>query len=333
MASFPPLRLRAALSMGGLTLGEVARRTWKGITDNEIQTRAAGVAFYAMLALVPFLALVITATVSLLPDVTGLTGRTTGIANLTTESLRSTLRQLFPNDAYHVVEDQISRLQKEARPSLLLWITGLAATLWVASSLFVAVIDALNRIYGVDETRSLVKIRLTAIVMTVIQAVILVGSLLIIVLWPQIVTWLGLGVPAALLATLVQWIIVSVMVLLSFALTFYVGPDADQRWEWITPGSLAGTVGVLVASLGFRIYVQNFTDYNKVYGSLGGVMILLFWFWITSLILLAAAQANKVIEEASPLGKKYGQKVDPTEPPDLASLKPEPATEGESAHS
>ena len=103
---FPPLRLREALTLGGLSVRELAVRTWKKINENEIMTRASAVSFYAMLALVPFLALVITITVRLLPDVTGLTGRTTGIGNLTTDQLLVTLKNVFPADAYAVVKGQ-----------------------------------------------------------------------------------------------------------------------------------------------------------------------------------------------------------------------------------
>ena len=111
--------------------------------------------------------------------------------------------------------------------------------------------------------------------------------------------------------------------LLSFALCFYVGPDADQHWEWITPGSLAGSIAFLLTSLGFRLYVHNVANYDRTYGSLGGVMVLLFWFWITSLVLLTAAQINKLIEDASPLGKPIGQKRDAPPAPDFEAMKPE----------
>jgi len=320
---FPPLRLREALSLGGLSVRELAVRTWKKIEDNEIMTRAAAVAFYAMLALVPFLALVLFLTAQLLPDITGLTGRTTGIGNLTTEQFRATLRAFLPAEGYTVFEDQLARLQVQRRPPFGLLILSTGVTLWLASSLFVAVIDAMNRIYGVVETRSFLKIRLTAIVMTCLEALILVGALLAIVLGPMIIRWVGLSESAAALATVTQWLIVSVMVLLSFALSFYVGPDADQKWEWITPGSLLGTALFLVACIGFRVYVQNFSNYDKTYGSLGGVMVLLFWFWLSSLVLLSSAQMNLVIEDASPLGKSYGQKVDRSEVPDLKAISPE----------
>jgi membrane protein len=322
---FPPLRLREALSLGGLSVRELAHRTWTKINDHEILTRASAVAFYAMLALVPFLALILTLTAQLLPDITGRSGDALGVGNMTVDQLRETLRTAFPPEAYKVVEAQIERMQKQ--PPVGLLSVGLVITIWLASSLFVAVIDAMNRIYGVQETRSFVKLRLTAILMTVIQAAILIGALVTIVAWPQILAWIGLkSTLATTLATAVHWLVVAIMVLLSFALAFYVGPDADQRWEWITPGSLLGTVVFMLVTFGFRLYVQNFANYDKTYGPLGGVMVLLFWFWISSVVLLTAAQINKIIEDASPLGKNYGQKVDPTEPPDFKTMKPEPVS-------
>src|SRR5262249_33651006 len=148
--------------------------------ENEIQTRAAAVSFYAMLALVPFLALILTLTVQLLPDLTGLTGHKSAIGNLTADKLDLTLRQMFPDEAYQVIKGQIVRLQNQKQPPFGLLLAGLAVTVWLASSLFVAIIDAMNRIYGVTETRSFVKTRLIAIAMTCLEALILVGSLLVI---------------------------------------------------------------------------------------------------------------------------------------------------------
>lgn len=323
---FPPLRLREAFNLGGLTIRELASRTWKQVGANEILTRAAAISFYAMLALVPFLALLLTISAQLLPDVSGLTGQTVGAGNMTVEELRETLRRFFPADAARLAEDQIGRIQ--AAPPVGLLSLGVVVSLWTASSLFLAIIDAMNVIYGVTETRSLVRLRLTAMVMTLVQAAILLGSLAAIAIGPEVLAWFHVRGSSAILAVALQWVVILVMVLLSFALTFYVGPDAEQHWEWITPGSLFGTALFLVASLLFRGYVQHFGSYDdKVYGPLGGVMVLLFWFWISSVVLLTAGQVNKVIEDASPLGKSRGQKVDPTEPLDLKSLAPEPSRE------
>jgi membrane protein len=309
------------LSLGGLSVRELAVRTWAKVNENEILTRAAAVAFYAMMALVPFLAVVLTITIELLPDLEGPSGVKIAFANMTVGELRQTLHSFFPPEASAVIEGQVTRIQRQ-RPGGLVSV-GLAVTLWLASSLFIAIIDAMDRIYGVTETRSFFKQRLTALVMTIVEAVILVGSLLAIVAWPELVTMMGMSPPAAALATAGQWVAVAVMVLFSFALCFFVGPDANQRWEWITPGSLAGTFAFLLINLGFRVYVQRFARYDQAYGSLGGVMMLMFWFWLSSLVLLTAGQVNKLIEDASPLGRKIGQKDVPALAPDFEAVKPE----------
>ena len=321
--TFLPLRLREAWNLGGFTPRQLAVRTWTMVNEREIMTRAAGVAFYAMLAFVPLLGLILTVVVQLLPDLTDLTGRGTGVGNMTVDQLRSTLQGIFPKEAYAVVEDQIRRLQDQLkhRPPIGLFVVGLAVTLWLASSLYAAIIDAMNRIYGVVETRSIVKVRLVAIALTIFHAAIFLSALVAIVAWPQILRGLHVGNSAAWLLTAAKWAIVLLMVLFSFGLTFYYGPDADTRWEWITPGSLLGTLAFGAFTWVFRIYVQDFANYNKTYGSLGGVMVLMFWLWVTSLVLLTAGQMNKIIEENSPLGKACGQKVDPLEKPDFAATK------------
>ena len=322
---FPPLRLREAMSLGGLSARELVVRTWKKMGEHEIMTRASGISFYAMLAFVPFLALVITLAVQLLPDLSVRPGAREAAGTLTVGELEETLRGLFPEEAYSVLHAQILRIQEQ--PPVGLLSIGLAITLWTASSLYLAVIDSMNVIYGVTESRPFWQLRLKAIFMTVIQAVILISSLLIVVAWPWIAPRIGLKGSQAIVAELIQFGVVYLMILSSFALAFYVGPDADQRWEWITPGSLIGAGVFLAASYMFRLYIQNFGSYDQMYGSLGGMMVLLFWFWISSVVMLAAGQVNKVIEDASPLGKSFGQKKEPTEAPDFSAMPIEPARE------
>jgi membrane protein len=297
-------------------------RTWTKLNENEILTRASAVSFYAMLALVPLLAIILTALVQLLPDITGAGGKTVGIGNITVNQLQETLRQALPEEGFKVVQEQIKRIQKD--PPFGLLSIGLVIALWTSSSLFLAIIDAMNRVYGVTETRSFAKLRVVAFIMTILQAVIFLGALIAIVAGPEIFRWLGFKGHSALLAIGIQWIGVVVMVLLSFALTIYVGPDADQRWEWITPGSVLGTIVFLACTWLFRLYIQNVANYDKTYGSLGGVMVLLLWFWVSSVVLLTSGQMNKVIEDASPLGKSTGQKEDKTETPDFSKIAPEP---------
>lgn len=322
---FSSLQLKEAWNWGGLNLRELLVRTWKKVEENEILTRASAVSFYAMLALVPMIALLLMVLVQFLPDLSDPNSKP-GIGNLTVETLESSLRRALPEEAYRVVADQILRMQKQ--PPFGLLSIGLIVALWTTSSLFLAIIDAMNRVYGVTETRSFVRLRVTAVVMTFLQSAILLGALAAIVAGPELLQFVGYRGNSVVVGTAIQLVVVVVMILFSFALTFYVGPDAEQSWEWITPGSVFGTAIFLLFTYLFRLYVQYFGNYDKAYGSLGGVMVLLFWFWVSSVVLLMSGQMNKVIENASPLGKGEGQKADRTVPPDFASIPPTPLGEG-----
>jgi membrane protein len=297
------VRTHATAAHGGSSARQVAVAIWTRMEEHDTITWAAAVAFYAMLATVPFLALILILVVLRLPDLSGSGHRSVGLGNMTVEQLEAILRTLFPSEAYALVRDQIARIQSE--PPFALLSMGTAIALWSASSVFLVIMDALNRTYGIKETRSFVKLRLTAVAMTLLQAAVLLGSLVVIVAWPQILGILGLDPNGAVawLATLVRWSAVFVMVLMSFALTFRVGPAVAHRPAWVTPGSLAGTVAFLVFCFLFRLYVQNFDSYHKTLGALGGVMVLLCWFWSVALVLLGAAEMDRVIEKQASIGR------------------------------
>jgi membrane protein len=293
------LPMRAHMSLGGMSTRQLAVETWKRMARHDAMNLAAAAAYYAMLALVPFLTLLLVITVLRLPDLSGSDRNATGLGDLTVEQLDATLKSLFPEEAYVLVRDQIVRIQSQP-PVALLSASGLIA-LWSASSLFLVVIDALNRSYGVKESRSLVRLRLTAMAMTVLEAACLLGSLVAIVAWPQVLRVFGMESNDTLgsVATVVHWSAVFVMILLSFALTFYVGPDVRHRWAWITPGSLAGSIAFLLFCILFRVYVQNFGSYHRSLGALAGVTVLLVWFWVVALVLIAAAEMDRAIEAGS----------------------------------
>ncbi len=198
---------------------------------------------------------------------------------------------------------------------------GVAVSLWTATSLSLTIIDALNRAYGAVETRSFVRLRLTALALTLLQGTVLVGSLVAIVAWPLILRGLGVD-PHGVLAwvsTVIRWAVVFLMVLLNFAVTFSVGPAARRRWAWVTPGSLAGAVAFLIFSCLFRLYVQYLGGYDEAYGPLGGILVLLFWYWSVGLVLLGAAEIDRAIEAAAPLGTSSARGIDPTAGPESGS--------------
>jgi membrane protein len=186
-------------------------------------------------------------------------------------------------------------------------------TIWSSSSGMQAIMSTLNRAYDIEESRPWWKVRLTAILMTIGAGVFVVVSFALIVVGPttaeHVAQWFGLG-PAFVWAWwILQWPAVFVLVAVGLALIYYYGPDAEQDWVWITPGSLVATVLWVLFSLGFKLYVMKFTNYNETYGAIGGAIVLMLWFYASGLAMLIGAEVNAEIEHASPYGKAPGEKV------------------------
>lgn len=289
-----PTRIFSSLGFKGKHLRFIVHRVFDEFIEHEILTRSAAISFYAMLAFVPFIAVLLAISVQLFSKSAFLPYGLQLAEHQTIVELENGLRTVFPEDAYYVVQMQIQRMES-AHPVTVLSL-GSVISLWVASTLFMAVMDALNRIYGVQEKRRYWRRRMVAMFMTMLQSIILLGSLITIVAWPQIIGWWGLKPFAAFLLSAAHLIVAFVITLISFSLTFQMGPHSAQRINLITPGSLFGSIIWMTITLGFRVYVQNFGAYDKVYGSLGGVMVLLLWFWLSSAVVLGAAATNKVLE-------------------------------------
>ena len=290
-----PTRLFSTLGFKGKDAKVVARAIWREIVDHEILTRSAAISFYAMLAFVPLIAVLFAVSIQVFQQWEALNIKVDGVQQRTISALERSLHQVIPEEGYKVVVEQIERVEA-AHPVTVLSI-GSLFSVWVASSLFMAVMDALNHIYAVKEKRRYWRRRAISMFMTVVQSVILLSSLIMIVAWPQILKMLGLSTFAATIVSIVHFIVGFSLAIISFALTFQIGPHCEQRTAWITPGSFLGSLLFLAVSYGFRFYVQNVGSYNKVYGSLGGVMVLMLWFWVSSVVLLTAAATNKVLEE------------------------------------
>ena len=289
-------RFRSAMDLGGLTLREALRRTWIKLNEHELLTRAAAITFYAVASLVPFLGLCVLLAARLLPWIArGQDVDATGLLNA-----------FLPSEAAKLLGGQLESMHSQPGAGVASF--GTLALLWLNSSLFMSVMDAANRIMGVQETRPYWKQRLIGVLMALLEATLLILVLASTLLWPQILGFLRLDVVSAFLLTVVHGLTIFSLVLVSFATTMYFAPDAEQRLEWITPGSLLGSLLLIAVSYLFRYYVQRWGNYSATYGSLAGVVVLMSWIWICSVELLAAAEFNKVIEDASPLGKPYGQR-------------------------
>jgi membrane protein len=124
----------------------------------------------------------------------------------------------------------------------------------------------------------------------------------------KVAEWFHLGAAFTLTWKIAQWPVVFAMIATAIALVFYYAPDAEQDWIWITPGSILATILWLAVSLAFKYYVTNFGSYNATYGTIGGVIVLMLWFYVSALAVLVGAEANAEIEHASPYGKDPGEK-------------------------
>jgi membrane protein len=190
---------------------------------------------------------------------------------------------------------------------------GLLGALWSSSAALVSIISALNRVYDIEEARPWWKVRLIAIGLTVGLAVFVLASVTLVIAGPAIARALaervGLGEAFTWSWLILQWPVALFLISTAVGLVYYFAPDAEQEWVWVTPGAVLATALWLVASLGFRLYVVSFADYQATYGALGGVVVLMLWMYLTGLAIVIGGELNAEIEHASPWGKEPGEKV------------------------
>jgi membrane protein len=280
-----------------LTWNELFRRTAKDSMEDDLLGLAAQLAYYFFLALFPAL-LFILAVASYFP-----------IENLADEFGRLANRFVSPAVS-ELVQDQMRRLANAESGGLLTF--GVLGALWSSSAAIVSIVGALNRAYDIDEGRPWWKVRLLAIGLTLGVAIFVLAALTLVLAGPSLAQYLGrvtgFGAAAEWASLILQWPVALALVSMALGLIYYFAPDAEQDWAWVTPGALIGTALWLIASLAFRLYISHFTDYNAAYGTIGGVIVLMLWFYVSGIALLIGAEVNAEIEHASPYGKDKGQK-------------------------
>jgi membrane protein len=247
---------------------------------------AAQLAYFLILALFPFILVLVS-----------LMG-TFGSPELASEVL-AYFRQVMPQQVYELIEKYTSDIISGNRPAPYLFSFGILFTLWSASGAFAALINALNRAYDVQETRPFWKVRGIAILMTLgLSVLILVGVLLLVVGEPigrTIADVFGLGEIFEFVWNIIRWPVALFFMVFAVALLYYFSPDLNQPFRWITPGGLIGVLLWVLASVAFSFYVNNFGSYNKTYGSIGVVIILLLYLYISSLTILFGAALNATL--------------------------------------
>jgi membrane protein len=272
---------------------EIPRRGWKDVLvrvkkemrDDQVSVLAAGVAFFAMLALFPSLIALVS-----------LYGLVASPAEVQAEI--ASFAGVLPTDARELLTTQLSSIANGAREGLTLgFLASLAAALWSASSGMKAVIAGINLAYDEKETRGFLKLRGQALALTVLAIVATVVALGAIVVVPLVLTRLGLGPVGEALVRLGRWPALGVLLVLGLAILYRYAPNRDKpRWRWVSLGALAAMVLWLLGSIAFSVYVNNFGSYNKTYGALGGVIVLLLWLYLTGFAVLLGAELDSELE-------------------------------------
>jgi membrane protein len=277
--------------------GTILKRTFKEMLDDNCLGLAAQLAYYFFLSLFPALLVVVTLTsffpFQLLDKILDWFGRFT------------------PPDVLNIVKAQILQIRHGGNTGLLTF--GILGALWSGSSAMSAIVDTLNRAYGVKETRPWWQAQTLAVVLTIVLSLFMLVSLTLVLAGPEIAEHIaarvGLGPVFAWTWKILQWPVVFVLISEGFAMVYYFAPDAEQRWRWVMPGAYLATVLWLAISIGFRFYIVHFSNFNKMYGSIGAVIVVLLWFYLSGLVLLFGAELNSKLEHASPYGKAEGEKV------------------------
>jgi membrane protein len=241
----------------------------------------------------------------------------------------------MPDMARELVQQHLYGLLANPRPKLLT--AGLAVTLWSASRAVDALRKALNLAYDVKETRSWWHTQAVAVVLTVALSVLVLVAITMIVLGGNAGLWLAQRANVAIEFQVVwswlRWPATALVFMLAVAIAYYCLPDVEQEFRFITPGSVSGTALWLLATWGFTQYVEQFAHYNVTYGSIGGVVVLLTWLYISALVLIVGGEVNAVIEQASPGGKVAGARAPGEAPAPLgqrpSAMPPAAAKSGE----
>ncbi|MDQ2974160.1 MAG: YihY/virulence factor BrkB family protein [Acidobacteriota bacterium] len=277
--------------LGGQTWTELAKRVWTDIGKDDIFGRAAQLSYYFLLALFPLL-LFLTSVIGLLM------GSGTGLR----DNLFHYLGKVLPSSASSLVSTTVFEVSTASGGGKISF--GILAALWAASAGMGAISESLNVAYHVKETRPWWKQRLIAVGLTIVLAVLVISALVLVLYGGKIADSLALhyGFSSAFRLgwKVMQWPIVLGFLLLGFALIYCWAPDLDdQNWRWVTPGSVVAVVLWLLVSFGFRLYLHYFNSYSKTYGSLGAVIILMLWFYLTGAAILIGGEVNSDIESAA----------------------------------
>ena len=252
------------------------------IKNDDIFALAAQLAYYLILSFFPFLIFLLTLI---------------GFSNLDSMEVLGALRAMLPTSAFELIYNVIIEVIEKQNTGLLG--ASLLLVVWSASSAFRAVIKGINKAYGLNENRSFIKRAFIAIICTFSLAFVILLTLILLVFGGLIGNLIASYLPHPIIVyriwNFLRYILVIFMMILIFASIYRYTPSKRLKWKEVFPGAIACTVGWLVVSLGFSFYINNFSNYSKIYGGLGAVIILITWLYLTSIILITGGEINSII--------------------------------------
>jgi membrane protein len=281
--------------LGGLTPWQLFRNVSEEMIANNLFGRAAELAFYFLFALFPLILVMMT-----------LFGLFASHRVELQNDLLSYFADFLPPTAFQLFRTVATELPTHATGKKLIF--GILSALWCVSGGISSIISALNAVNDVRESRSWFKVRTIGLGLTLLISILLLVALFFVLVSSDFVGWLGtkLGLHpiVVLLWKAIQWPAAIFFVSVSCSLIYYYGPNLKGRhWHWMTPGSAFGTFVWLVASLGLRIYLHFSNHYSVSYGSVGAVMILLLWLYLSGLAYLLGGTINAEIQRAATRGR------------------------------
>ena len=285
--------LHSLWDLQGIPLMTILKRTVNSFQEDNLLSRAAELGYYFLFALFP--------TLLSASSIIGLFVKTKADFY---PKLLNYLSLVVPPSALGIVLETFNQTARASSGGK--FVFGLAAALWAASVGFTAIQDTLNIVYKVKETRPYWKVRGAAMLVTLLLAIVISIALFSLFAGDLAAHFLSDRLPTHMLSLLVSitirlaaWLVATALLMLIFAIIYYYAPDVrSKKWHWLTPGAAVGIVCWVAASIILRLYLHYFNSYSVTYGSLGAVIILLTWFYVTGLMLLLGAEFNSEIAAA-----------------------------------
>jgi membrane protein len=285
--------MAAVLKLAGLTWLELIRAIWRGAAEADVANRAAQLAFWFLLGFFPML-LSVTGMVSMIGSAPGSQG-----------TLMKYVAEVLPSTASNLVRQVLAQTTGSGRA----WFSLLFA-LWSSSSATSGLIDALNSIYDLKESRPWWKSRLIAVVLAMAMGVLLTAALIIVVYGPVILQKIAPGWGILYVWKIAQWPAAALLLISALLGLYRFAPNIQgQKWKWLLPGSIVAAVTWIAVSVLFKVYVRHFSHFGLLYGSLGTLIILMFWFYLSGAAILVGGEINAILEDAAAKHRVPGAKM------------------------